>query len=227
MKVIAVIIMLYALFLLHRIAFPKCPAAEKGVDKPEKDTKTVRSVMGKSSFVLPERSKPLQTPAISTKDENIEKKEYMFAAGNETRNAVIPNEELDKIFDETDPDDLDIDPDEDGDESQSETADVEDEAAEFETGAEMASGMSIEEMTEAAKAIDKPTDDKAEILFRVEKTDMFEQLVSGDEGKAQRIKAIIDRHFRSLQPKVEIENTESSEWNEFDIRNHLRKTIKK
>ena len=42
---------------------------------------------------------------------------------------------------------------------------------------ELASGFSIEEMGEAAKAIDNPTDEKAKILVKVEKTDMFERMV--------------------------------------------------
>jgi hypothetical protein len=169
MKVPALVIMLVALYFLYRIAFPKQAAQKKDGDVSEKDDKTAYSVIGKSRFVLPDRSKPLQTPAISPEFENIEKKPYIFAPGNENRNAVIPNEKLDVVFDdEVNPDELDIEPDETENyikgEIEDETADVDDEAAEMEQGAELASGMSIEEMTEAAKAIDSPSDEKAGIL---------------------------------------------------------------
>ena len=179
----------------------------------------------KSHFVLPSLGQPQPTTATSTEFENIEKKPYIFAPGNETRNAVIPTEKLDEVFeDKINPDELEIEPDEnEKDDKENETVDLEDENAELEQGAELASGMSIEEMTEAAKAIDNPTDEKAGILFKVEKTDMFEQLVSGDEERTARIDSIIDRYFRNLQPEVEneIEDSGSDDWKNFDIRNHL------
>ena len=193
---------------------------------PEKDKETVPSVMGKSRYVLPERSKPLQTPASLTEFENIEKKQYIFAPGNENRNSVIPTERLDEVFaEENNTDELEIVPDEnEKDGTEDETVDFEGEAAELQQGTEqLASGMSIEEMGEAVKAIDNPTDEHAGILFKVVKTDMFEQMVSGDEERAVRIDAIIDRHFRNLQPEVEneIEDSGSDDWKNFDIRNHL------
>jgi len=51
---------------------------------------------------------------------------------------------------------------------------------------------------------------------------MFEQLVSGDEGKAARIKAVIDRYIQSRYPEVENvtddkENDNGNEWKDFDI----------
>ena len=76
-------------------------------------------------------------------------------------------------------------------------------------------------MCEAAKAIDKPTDDKAVILFKVEKTDMFEQMVSGDEAKAERIKSIIDRHFRSLHAEVEKDENENGDIENIDVSEFL------
>jgi len=221
MKIFAIIIMLVSLFLLYRIAYPKQTTTRKRDDFPEKNTKKTHNVMGKSRF---ERSKPLQTPATLPKIENSEKKSNIFAPEIETRNAVIPPELLDEIFNH---DELEIEPDENelkfGDNRDDWDSEALDETAEFEQGAELASGMSIEEMCEAAKAIESPTDEKANILFKVEKTDMFEQVVSGDEGKAAKIKAIIDRHFQSFQT----EETESSENSDFDVSEFLGLTIKK
>ena len=225
MKILAVMIMLVALFFLYCIVYPKRSAAKKGVDAlPERKKETdISDVVVKTRFVRPNPGQPQPTRTISEKEDVLKKKPYIFAAGNENRNAVIPNEKLDEVFDDVNPDELDIEPDEnavgstslttgfeDNRDNEAGMIDFDDESAELETSAELASGMSIEEMTEAAKAIDLPTDDKAGILFKVEKTDMFERLVSGDEGKAERIKGIIDRYLQNLQP--EIENMDISEF---------------
>jgi len=224
MKVLAIMIMLASLFFLYRIAYPKQAATKKDGDIPKKDTKPVRSVMGKSRFVLPDRSKPLQTPATSPDIDNSEKKSNIFAPENEARNPVIPKEQLDEVFDDTNPEDLDIELDED--EKEDETEEVYDEGAELEQGAELASGLSIEEMTDAAKAIDNPTDEKADILFKVEKTDMFEQMVSSDEGKAERIKAIITRYIQNLPSENAYEDSNNSNIENVDVMGFLRITKK-
>jgi hypothetical protein len=126
---------------------------------------------------------------------------------------------------------LDIPPDEnETDESdESDNPDADEEAEELrqvleqETDAELANGLSIEEMETATKAIDSPTDDDSEILYRVEKTDMFEQLVSGDEGKRLRIAAVIDRHIRSLNLETEVaDNNDDNEYSNFNIAEYLK-----
>ena len=224
MKVFAMMMMLAALFLLYRIACPKQPKTKVNGDPPDRDAKAVQNVMGKSRFVLPEQSKPLQTPASSTKIENIEKKPYIFAAGNEISNAVIPPEKLDEVFGEDfNPDDLDIEPDEDiGDDEID--GDEEDEDLRQTTGrdAHLAGGWSIEELAESVHAVENPTDEKAEVLCRIEQTDLFEQMVSGDEGRAARIKAIIDRHVQNMLPVTESKTSETDmDYGDFDIAGFL------
>jgi hypothetical protein len=132
---------------------------------------------------------------------------------------AVPSERLDEIFgEEVGEDDLDIPPD---DEPEDDEPDADEESEELrqtpEGEAELANGFSIEEMETAAGAIDSPGDENAEILYRVEKTDMFEQLVSGDEGKRQRIAAVIDRHIKSLNPEVANEDSEYSNFNIADF----------
>ena len=78
-------------------------------------------------------------------------------------------------------------------------------------------GMTIEEMTETIAAIENPTDAQAELLLRAEKTDMFEQLVSGNEGKATMITAIIDRHVRSQNPEDDAEDATENEDSNVDL----------
>ena len=236
MKVFAVVVMLISLFLLYRIAYPKRPELKKNDDTHRKRDIDISEVVITTRFVRPDFGQPQPTRTISEKEDVLEKKPYIFAAGNENRNAVIPKEKLDEVFGEVNPEDLDIEPEEDEKEfkefkdfkeSEDNRDDWDDEGFEIEQGAELASGMSIEEMTEAAKAIDHPTDDKAGILFKVEKTDMFEQLVSGDEGKAERIKAIIARHIQNLPSEDTNEDSENDDMDNIDVSEFLGLTVKK
>jgi hypothetical protein len=180
----------------------------------------------KSRFVLPDRSNSTQHADRKQESDRQEENASIFAAGNEKTDAIIPPEKLDEVFDEEpDPEDLDIEPD-DEDETDSPDLDGEEEDEEIRQtlgrDAEPANGFSVEEMEEAAKAVDNPSDEKAAILFKVEKTDMFEKLVSGDDGKAARITAIIERHIRSLNPEVENEeNNSNSDLEKFDIMDFL------
>jgi hypothetical protein len=152
--------------------------------------------------------------------ENQEVKPLIFAPETGKSQAMVPPAELDEIFeDEPNPEDLDIPPDDEADEPD---WDADEEAEELQTlgrDADMADGLSIEEMTEAAKAIDKPSDENAKLLLKVEPTDMFEQMVSGDEGKAAQIKKMIDRYVQGIQQE-EAEN-ESKEYGDFNISDFL------
>jgi hypothetical protein len=227
MKTIAIAIMLAALFLLYRVAYPKQPKTKSGNDIPQKKEIDVSEVVVKSRFVRPKIGQPQPTHTTTQKNDFQEEIPITFAAGNENRNAVIPPEKLNEVFaEEVNPDDLEIDPDED--EEPTNVADLEEEAEDLRetlsNDAELATGMSIEEMTEAAQAIDNPTDEKANVLFQVEKTDMFEKLVSGDDGKAATITAIIERHVQSLLSEVENENDDNSD---IDVSEFLGLTNKK
>ncbi|MDR1339231.1 MAG: hypothetical protein LBK58_04165 [Prevotellaceae bacterium] len=77
-------------------------------------------------------------------------------------------------------------------------------------------------MAGTVEAVQNPADESAELLYRMERTDMFERLVSGDEGKAERIRAVIDRYIRSLNPEVEVEEDAGNDSRkDFDIRDFL------
>jgi hypothetical protein len=225
MKLFAATVMLVALFLLYRIAYPKQQVAKKGDDVPEKKEIDTGEVVGKSHFVQPVVSQPQPTPATVLNTEKQEEKANTFAPENGKIEAIIPFDRLDEIFgdEQPDEDDLDIEPDED--ETGEDEPDAEEESEELRQilgqEAELADGFSIEEMEDAAKAIDTPTDEYAGILYRVEKTDMFEKLVSGDEVKRQQITAVIDRHIKSLFPEVANESSDDNEYSSFNIADFL------
>jgi len=228
MKALALIIMFIALYLLYRIAFPKQPGTKQGNDSPRKREIDTSEVVVKSRFVRPDHSQSQPTRTTIEKTEYQEKNTNIFAAGNEKKDAVIPPGKLDEVFEDFNPDDLEIPPDEDDRQEATDEPDWEEEAEDLwqpsgrETG--IADGMSIEEMTEAVAAIDNPADEKAGLLFRVEKTDMFEQLVSGDEGKSARIKAIIDRYVQTVFAET-ASNVSGTDYRDFNMTDFLAKNI--
>ena len=212
MKTLAIIIMLVALFLLYKIACQKPVSLPKTTeDLPEKEPETTESIVGKSAFVRSARSQSTPNADSPLNAENQTKKAYIFAPANEQNIAVIPLEELNEVFEDIS--DLDIPPDDETDE-----IDIDEEAeALFQTTRddELASGFTYEEM---AAAINNPSDEKAEMLYQIEPTDLFEQLVSNNEAKALRIKTVIDRHIQNLQSEKPENN---SEYGDFDIADYL------
>ena len=231
MKALVIVIMLIALYLLYRIAYPKQPKTKQGDDTPRKREGNISEAVVKKRFVRPDSGLCASTHTTVLKTEYQDEKTSTFAVGNEKRDAVIPPEMLDEVFsEEPNPEDLDIEPDEDEDEDDDEDdddeePDLEEEAEELRQvmggDAEMADGMTIEEMAETVEAIVNPTDSKARLLYEAEKTDMFEKLVSGDEGKAARIKAVIDRYIQNQLPQdesVESDKEIADDWKDFDVR---------
>jgi len=237
-------IMLIALFLLYRIAYPKRAGGDVTKKKPvhsnleyttasggvvpERETQPARSVMGKSSFVLPDRSKPLQTTANLIDAEPKVDKEITFAP--EKRPAVIPPDELDKFFeDEPNPEDLDID-DDDDDEID---IDIEDEETErFGHETILAEGLDFDDLTHVAEIVrEQPETVSRETsakMVALEHTDMFEALASGNEGKMNWIKSVIERHVQDSLPETETESEVSESDNgNFDIADFLGRNIKR
>jgi hypothetical protein len=208
MKIFVMAIMLIALYLLYRIAYPKRAATRGDDDVSEKETKTARNVMGKSRFVLPDRSKPVQTPAISADTEPNAKKAFSFAAGNqEKQSAVIPPDELDEIFGDVNPDDLDIEPD-DEDENDIDLA-AEEEAEAMHRIEGIAEGLDFDDLQHVAQVVKEQPETVSRKtgakMAALEHTDVFETLVSGDEGKKNWIQAVIDRHVQNSLPEMESE----------------------
>jgi hypothetical protein len=229
MKLLAIIIMLIALYLLYRIAYPKQADTKKDDAVPETETKPAGNVMGKSRFVLPDRSQPLQTPATSLKTEKPEEKAVTFAPEiEEKQSAVIPAEQLDEVFgaddnseimsisldDNFDDNDIDFD------------AEEETEELNRTLGHETmyAEGIDYDELQTVVKVVkEQPETVNAETgrtLADLEHTDMFELLVSGDEGKMNWIKTVIDRHIQNTTPDAESKEI-NTDYGDFDVADFL------
>ena len=227
MKIFSIVIMLIALFLLYRIAYPKKEDVKKDNDIPSEKPKSRPNIMGKSRFVLPDRSKPLQTPATIPETEKAVEKEPIFAAEPEEKQPVaIPAEQLDEVFgDESNPEVMSL-PLEDENENESEQeSEIDFEAEEAEEiqrvlGHEVifADGFDYDGLQTVVKVVKEQPDEVSEEIGKqleeLENTDMFEWLVS--KGKGDWIKSVIER---SVQNKIiKIENSISDiDYGNFDV----------
>jgi hypothetical protein len=234
MKLLAILIMLAALFLLYRIACPKQIGAKKDndtqKDTPPEKPKTVPDVMGKSRYVAPERSQPVPTPATSPETGKVIEKQDTFAAETEEKRSVaIPAGELDTVFgEETNREfmsiPLETENENDGDESEV-NFEAEEEAEELDRtlghGAEYADGIDYDDLLTVAKMVSEQpaevSEETAVTLEKLEHTDMFEWLVSGDEGKANWIKSVVERNIQRTMPETEQTEDETSDANYGDF----------
>jgi hypothetical protein len=230
MKVFATIILPIAVYLLYRIAYPKQVDRKTDGDVLPQKPKSVPDVIGKSRFVLSEHSKPRQTPTTNLETEKRTEKDSTFAAETEEkRSAVIPPDELNEVFgNEPNPEDLDIPPDEEDDEEvdweKEEEAEEMNRMLGHET--EVAEGVDFDDLQKAAKIVKeqpKPETVSEEIvrtLTAVEHTDMFEMMVSGDEGTLNWIKSVIDSNVQRWIPETETGKVDM-DYGDFDISDFL------
>ena len=231
MEYLVILIMLIALFLLYRIAYPK-QSVEKKENKvlPEK-SKSLPDVIGKSRFVLPHRSKPLQTPSTSQGSESEAKKDPIFAAENaENRKKVIPTEQLDEVFadkqnEADDEDELDIDIDDDDDDDDSE-ADIDLDAEETEELARTlgqetvyADGVDFNDLQEVAKVIhEQPetvSEKTAKTIVALEDTEMLEILVANDTGRKDWVELVVARSIQKTIPETETSHSKTTNYDDF------------
>ena len=208
MKLLVLAIIVFSLYLIYRLSFPRQAGKPRGDEAEQKEPPDEYETVPKSRFVCPDSGQPQPTPATSLKSENQPENASIFAAGNEKTNAVIPPEELGEVFGEdVNPDDLDIEPDANETDSDDEPdADGDDEEAEEirQSTGEIegyAEGFTYDELATAIHDTDKPeamTKATLETLRNLSQTDMFEKLVSGDTDRAARIASILDRSEQSL-----------------------------
>ena len=224
MKSLVLIIMLVALFLLYRIIYSKQTTTQKNGATENEKPKSRLNVMGKSRFVLPDRSQPLQTPAVPLESDNKEDNPFIFVSETEKkRSADVPPDKIDEVFtNEPDPDELDIPPDDENEDSIDYAAEEEAEELNRVQGKEvmLADGLEFDDLQQVKKVIkEQPksvNEETGRTLATLENTDMFEMLVSGDEGIRNWIKAIIDRNLQNSMPETD-SNTSDTDYGDFDI----------
>ena len=205
MEHIALLIMLVAVFFLYRIAYPKQSVEKKDKGVWRRKSKPIPDVMGKSRYVLPRRKEPVPTPAPSQVAEKDEEKKL---ESEKKFPAVIPVEQLDKVFadNQNNDDDFEID---DDDNDNSIDADAE-EVAELQQGDEIAyaDGVTFNDLQTAAKVINEQPEVKevsneiVHVIKSLENTELFDLLVADNESKQSWIRAVVERNFEKEQPET-------------------------
>jgi hypothetical protein len=205
MKFLVLAVILFSLYLIYRLSFPRQAGNSPGNETPPPKLPDGDEAVVKSRFVLPVQSNSAQHDDRKQESDKQEENALTFAAGNEKKDAVIPPEELGEVFGENvNPDELDIEPDVSETDSDDEL-DADEEAEEIRQSAGeiegYAEGFTYDELATVIHEPDKPeamAKATVETLRNLSQTDMFEKLVSGDTDRAARIASILDRSEQSL-----------------------------
>ena len=204
MEHIALLIMLVAVFFLYRIAYPKqsVEKRDKSVWHKKSKSEPIPDIIKKSRYVMPQRKEPLRTPVPSQVVE--EDRETKLESGKKFP-AVIPEEQLDKVFADNQNDD-----DDDNDDS----IDIDaEEVAELQQGDEIAyaDGVTFNDLQTVAKVINEQpkvkevSNEIVHVIKSLENTELFDLLVADNENKQSWVRAVVERNFDKGQ---EFENDE-------------------
>ena len=222
--------MLYLIFLACYLLWErsvKRKTAKRGVFNPFKSPPK-EDIIGKSGFDL-RHSLPEATTLI--KSEKGDKNTSTFADGNEKpveqkAPATIPPSELDRVFSPTQTDDdsgeidflIDDEPEgefePEDDEGIIDTEESDD--AGGLSGVSMATGVYFDDLSGMVKTVENPddatTEEKEEagrVLSEVRKTDMFEQVVSGEPEKKAIAGRLMDDYFEAYRRRKQKEATDA------------------
>ncbi|MBD8388903.1 hypothetical protein [Dysgonomonas sp. BGC7] len=236
-------IVLYALFvgfylLRDRMQKRKKNAAKKSVFNPF-HAAPKEDIIGKSKFDL-RQSRTEATTLINNEKEK--GNASIFVEKEEKKTSVaIPLDKLDQVFStdnrtednsdeinleiENTPPELEQDYDDDSDLDEEET----EEDAEGRAGISMALGLDFNNLASMVRTVEAPdnatSEEKEEagrVLVEIRKTDMFEQVVSGEPKKKVVISSLMDDYFaafhRKQQEAGELEEPVVRAPKEFDVR---------
>lgn len=220
-RIFIIAIVLYLIFLAGYLVWErsvkrKRNAAKKPAFNPFKSSPK-EDIVGKSGFDL-RHSLPQATTLI--KSEKREENTSTFAnekADEEPQNtpAIIPPSELDKVFssgqqtDDSGEIDLVINDEPEGEESDNNEDYVDTEESEEaggSAGANVASGLYFDDLSGMMKTVGNPEaatpqekEEAGRVLAEVRKTDMFEQVVSGEPKKKVAAGKLMDDYFAAYR----------------------------
>ena len=203
MEHLAILIMLVAVFFLYRIAYPKQSVEKKSEGVWRRKSKPIPDIMGKSRTVLFPQKQPVPTPVVSQIAEKEKEREKKFPA-------VIPVEQLDKVFADNQNDDVDFDIEVDDDDND-DSIDIDaEEVEELQQGGEVAyaNGVTFNDLQTAAKVINEQPKVKevsseiVHVIKSLENTELFDLLVADIESKQSWVRAVVERNFDKEQPET-------------------------
>jgi hypothetical protein len=191
MKTILVAVMLLALYLLYRIAFPKPIKKKKPTSVLSRQKINEKEIIGQSRVVLSFQRQAMPVAA----------KTYETVSSPENADSFVPESEsgmMDisvSLEQEEVPEEPEIDPEEEAEELRQLMGDELD----------LASGCTFEELELTVQEVNHPSGDDrqvAKVIYRLRDTDCISQLAAISPEKAERIKSLISLHVNEVESKT-------------------------
>lgn len=216
-RIFILAIMLYLLFLACYLLWERSVKRRRNAAKKKGNnlfkTSLKEDIIGKSQFTLRHSTPQAATLIQSDKRED---NTITFAPENsqeESPNtlAVIPTSELDKVFSSGQTDDsgnvdlvIDDEPQGSASDDYEDYVDAEesDDAGGLATGVSLATGVDFEDLSGMVKTVENPDEATPEekeeagrVITEIRKTDMFEQVVSGEPKRKVTAGKLMDDYF--------------------------------
>jgi len=191
MKTILVSLMLLALYLLYRIAFPKPIKKKKPTSVLSRQKINEKEIIGQSRVVL-----SFQRQAVP-----VAAKTYETVSSPENADSFVPENEsgmMDisvSLEHQDEPEEPEIDPEEEAEELRQLMGDEPD----------LASGFTFEELEQTVHEVNHPSGNDrqvAKVIYRLQDTDCITQLAAISPEKAERIKSLISLHVNEVESKT-------------------------
>ena len=191
MKTILVVVMLLALYLLYRIAFPKPIKKPKPTSVLSRQKVNEKKIIGQSRVVLSFQRQAVPVAAKTSETVSSHENEDSFVPENESGMMDISV----SLKHENEPEEQEIDPEEEAEELRQLMGSEPD----------LANGCTFEELEQTVNEVNHPSGNDrqvAKVLYRLQDTDCITQLAAISPEKAERIKSLISLHVNEVEGKT-------------------------
>ena len=188
MKTILVVVMLLALYLLYRIAFPKPIKKQKPASVLSRHKINEKEIIGQSRVVLSFQRQAVPVAAKTCETVSSPENADSFVPESESgmMDISVPLEQEDG------PEEPEIDPEEEAEELRQLTGNE----------TELASGCTFEELEQTVHEVNNPSGNDrqvAKVIYRLQDTDCITQLAAISPEKAERIKRLISLYVNEVE----------------------------
>lgn len=191
MKTILVTVMLFALYLLYRIAFPKSIKKPKPASVLSRHKVNEKEIIGQSRVVLSFQRQAVPVAAKTCETVSSHENEDSFVPENESgmMDISVP------LVQEDEPEEPGVDSEEEAEELRQLMGNEPD----------LASGCTFEELEQTVQEVNHPSENDrqvAKVIYRLQNTDCITQLAAISPEKAERIKSLISLHIDEVESKT-------------------------
>ena len=191
MKTILVAVMLLALYLLYRIAFPKAIKKQKPTSVLSRQKVNEKEIIGQSRVVLSFQRQAVPVAAKTRETVSSPENADSFVPENKSgmMDISVPLEQEDE------PEEPEIDPEEEAEELRQLMGNEPD----------LACGCTFEELEQTVHGVNHPSGNDrqvAKVIYRLQDTDCISQLAAISPEKAERIKSLISLYVNEVESKT-------------------------